>query len=169
LSASGTPPKELQEAHALTPAEIEESAIYGRPLSVEAADLMTVICQDGERIADALWSGNKRAGRSLRDVLDVVSDAGAEIPPDEAAVALISADDEEFDEQLASLSARADRPVEERELAAAIASLVNPPPSDKTLIDVYRHLGWMSRALREATELAPRPGRPGYLGRRIRT
>jgi hypothetical protein len=117
---------------------------------------VSVICQDGERIADALWSGNKRAGRSLRDVLDVVSNGRAEIPPDEAAVALILADDEEFDEQLASLSARADRPVEERELAAAIASLVNPPPSDKTLIDVYRHLGWMSRALREATELAQR-------------
>ena len=117
---------------------------------------MTVICQDGEQIADALWSGNKRAGRSLRDVLDVVSNARAEIPPDEGAVALILADDEEFDEQLASLSARADRPVEERELAAAIASLVNPPPSDKTLIEVYRHLGWMSRALREATELAQR-------------
>jgi hypothetical protein len=117
---------------------------------------VTVICQDGEQIADALWSGNKRAGRSLRDVLDVVSNARAEIPPDEAAVALILADDEEFDEQLASISARADRPVEERELAAAIASLVNPPPSDKTLIEVYRHLGWMSRALREATELAQR-------------
>ena len=71
-------------------------------------------------------------------------------------MALILADDEEFDEQLASLSARADRPVEERELAAAIASLVNPPPSDKTLIEVHRHLGWMSRALREATELAQR-------------
>ena len=148
--------KKLLEAHALTPAEIEQSVVFGRPLSAEAADLVTVICQDGERIADALWSGNKRAGRSLRDVLDVVSNARAEIPPDEAAVALILADDEEFDEQLASLSARADRPVEERELAAAIASLVNPPPSDKTLIEVYRHLGWMSRALREATELAQR-------------
>ena len=117
---------------------------------------MTVICQDGERIADALWSGNEPGGRSLRDVLDVVSNAGVEIPPDEAAVALILADDEEFDEQLTSLSARADRPVEERELAAAIASLVNPPTSDKTLIEVYRHLGWISRALREATELAQR-------------
>ena len=148
--------KKLLEAHALTPAEIEQSVVFGRPLSAEAADLVTVICQDGERIADVLWSGNKRAGRSLRDVLDVVSNARAEIPPDEAAVALILADDEEFDEQLASLSARADRPVEERELAAAIASLVNPPPSDKTLIEVYRHLGWMSRALREATELAQR-------------
>ena len=148
--------KKLLEAHALTPAEIEQSVVFGRPLSAEAADLVTVICQDGERIADALWSGNKRAGRSLRDVLDVVSNARAEIPPDEAAVALILADDEEFDEHLASLSARADRPVEERELAAAIASLVNPPPSDKTLIEVYRHLGWMSRALREATELAQR-------------
>ena len=29
-------------------------------------------------------------------------------------------------------------------------------PSDKTLIEVHRHLGWMSRALREATELAQR-------------
>ena len=148
--------RKLLEAHALTPAEIEQSVVFGRPLSAEAADLVTVICQDGERIADVLWSGNKRAGRSLRDVLDVVSNARAEIPPDEAAVALILADDEEFDEQLASISAKADRPVEERELAAAIASLVNPPPSDKTLIEVYRHLGWMSRALREATELAQR-------------
>jgi hypothetical protein len=148
--------KELLEAHALTPAEIEESAVFGRPLSAEVADLVTVICQDGARVADALWSGNKRAGRSLRDVLDVVSNARPEVPPDEATVALISADDEEFDEQLASLAARADRSVEERELAAAIASLVNPPPSDKTLIEVYRHLGWMSRALREATELAQR-------------
>ena len=146
----------LLAAHTLTPAEIEQSAVFGRPLSAEAADLVTVICQDGERIADALWSGNERAGRSLRDVLDVVSNAGAEIPPDEAAVAMLLADDEEFDEQLAALSARADRPVEERELAATIASLLNPPPSDKTLIDVYRHLGWMSRALREATAFAQR-------------
>jgi hypothetical protein len=68
--------KKLLEAHALTPAEIEQSVVFGRPLSAEAADLVTVICQDGERIADALWSGNKRAGRSLRDVLDVVSNAG---------------------------------------------------------------------------------------------
>src|SRR6476659_2731635 len=91
--------KKLLEAHALTPAEIEQGVVFGRPLSAEAADLVTVICQDGERIADALWSGNKRAGRSLRDVLDVVSNArAAEIPPDEAAVALILADDEEFDE-----------------------------------------------------------------------
>jgi hypothetical protein len=148
--------KKLLEAHALTPAEIEQSVAFGRPLSAEAADLVTVICNDGERIADALWSGNERAGRSLRDVLDVVSNARSEIPPDGAAAALILADDEEFEEQLASLSARADRPVEERELAAAIASLVNPPPSDKTLIDVYRHLGWMSRGLREAIELAQR-------------
>ena len=57
--------KKLLEAHALTPAEIEQSVVFGRPLSAEAADLVTVICQDGERIADALWSGNKRAGRSL--------------------------------------------------------------------------------------------------------
>ena len=41
--------KKLLEAHALTPAEIEQSVVFGRPLSAEAADLVTVICQDGER------------------------------------------------------------------------------------------------------------------------
>jgi hypothetical protein len=146
--------KELLHAHALTPAEVEQSVVFGRPLSAEAADLVTVICQDAARAADALWSGNKRAGRSLGDVLAVVSNARTEVPPDEAAAALISADDGEFDERLASLAARADQSVEERALAAVIAALRNPAPSDKTLVEIYRYYGWMSQALREAIELS---------------
>jgi hypothetical protein len=145
--------KELLHAHELTPAEVEQSVVFGRPLSAEAADLVTVICQDATRAADALWSGNKRAGRSLGDVLAVVSKAQTEVPPDDAAATLISADDCEFDERLASLTARANRSIEERALAAAIAALRNPAPSDKTLIEICRHYGWMSKALREATEL----------------
>jgi hypothetical protein len=145
--------KELLHAHALTPAEIEQSALSGRPLSAEAADLVTVVCQDAARAADALWSGNKRAGRSIGDVLAVVSKGQSEVPPDEAAAALISADDGVFDEWLASLAASVDRSVEERELAAAISALRNPAPSDKPLIEICRHYEWMASGLREATEL----------------
>jgi hypothetical protein len=150
--------KELLHAHALTPAEVEQSVLFGRLLSAEAADLVAVACQDAARAADALWSGNKRAGRSIGDVLAVVSKARTEVPPDEAAAALISADDGEFDEQLISLAARPDRSIEELALAAAIAALRNPAPSDKTLIEIFRHYGWMSKAFREATELLQQYG-----------
>jgi hypothetical protein len=146
--------KELLHVHALTPAEVEQSVLFSRPLEAEAADLLTVICQDAARAADALWSGNERAGRSLGDVLAVVSKARTEVPPDEGAAALISAGDGEFDERLASLAAKADRSVEELALAGAIGALRNPAPSDKTLIEIYRHYGWMSHALREAIELS---------------
>jgi energy-coupling factor transporter ATP-binding protein EcfA2 len=146
--------KELLHAHALTPVEVEQSGLFGRPLSAEAADLVVVVCQDAARAADALWSGNKRAGRSIGDVLALVSKGRTEVPPDEAAAALISADDAEFDDRLASLAARSDRSAEERALAAAIAALRNPAPSDKTLIEIFRHYGWMSKAFREATELS---------------
>jgi hypothetical protein len=148
----------LLRAHALTPAEVEESVVFGRPPSAEAADLVSVICQDAARAADALWSGNKRAGRSVADVLSVAWSARTEVPPDEAAAALISADEGEFEERLASLVARADRSVEEYALAAAIATLRTPAPNDKTLIEIYRHYGWMSRALLEATELSRQYG-----------
>jgi hypothetical protein len=144
--------KELLHAHALTAAEVEQSVVFSQPISAEAADLVSVICQDAARAADGLWSGNKRAGRSLGDVLAIMSNSRAEIPPDEAAT-LISADDGEFDERLAALAARAERSVQELALAAAIATLRNPAPSDKTLVEVYRHYGWMSQALQEATEL----------------
>ena len=92
--------KKLLEAHALTPAEIEQSVVFGRPLSAEAADLVTVICQDGERIADALWSGNSR---QIAPMSTSCQCTGRD-PPETRA--LILADDEEFDEQF-SLSARA--------------------------------------------------------------
>jgi len=146
--------EELLRAHALTPAEIEQSVVFDRPLSTEAADLVTVICQDAARTADALWSGNKRPGRSVADVLAVASNVRTEIPPDEAAAVLTLADDGEFDERLASLVARTDPSNGERALAAAIGALRTPAPSDKTVIEIYRHYGWMSRALHEATRLS---------------
>jgi hypothetical protein len=95
--------RELLERHRFHRDEVENSLVRARPVPPEAMDLLAVIAHDAGRIAEMLWSGNRRSGRSLRDVESVIAGKESDVPPDEDPLALIVADDQDFERKLTSL------------------------------------------------------------------
>jgi hypothetical protein len=74
----------LSEAHGLTTQEIEEADSAGqRPMDNGVRELASVLTEDATKLADQLWSGNARSGRSLADIAQVVDGGMSEVPPDE--------------------------------------------------------------------------------------
>ena len=101
--------RELIEQHDFGPEEVEQSLLAVRPVPPEALDLIAVISQDATRVADMLWTGNRRNGRSLHDVEMVVVRRQTNVPADEEPLVLILAEESDFERKLATTLATATR------------------------------------------------------------
>lgn len=148
----------LIEAHSLTPTEIEESVVSDRALTNDAANSLSLATQDGERVADMLWTGNARAGRTLKDVEEVVGGRAVDVPPNEAALKLISSADQVYEEAVAKLVSRWQEAKEERDVSLVVASLLRPRSSDKTLSEYHKYASFMARTVAAAIALIKRHG-----------
>jgi hypothetical protein len=152
--------RELLEKHRFNPEEVERSLLAARPVPLEALDLIAVITQDATRVADMLWTGNRRSGRSLHDIEMAVAGKQADVPSDEESLALILADESIFEGKLATVLVAATRANDEKELSAVMSALRSPAPPDKTLKEVYEHAAWMRKTLRDAIDLVSKSGSP---------
>jgi hypothetical protein len=150
--------RELLEQHNLGPEEVEHSLLAVRPVPQEALDLIVVISQDATRVADMLWTGNRRNGRSLHDVELVVAGRQANVPADEEPLALILADESHFERKLAAVLATATPANDEKQLRAVMSTLRSRPPTDKTLKEVHENVVWMRETLRDAIDLVSKSG-----------
>jgi hypothetical protein len=94
--------RSLSQTHGLTAAEIEEAGAINQPPTEGTRELAIVVLEDAVKLADQLWSGNARSGRSLADVAQMLEGGASEVPPNERTQALLSADDVQFELQLAT-------------------------------------------------------------------
>lgn len=138
---------QIRNRHPLSPEDLD----LLHPLSPEAADLIAVTMEDAGQIADALWSGNRRAGRSISEVMTVLSGGTTEIPPDENRAFLMSADDETFETGFRHVP---NRDPDEVAFAAVLAGLHDTAPGECTIIEVFRQIGRVCQALGDAANLA---------------
>jgi hypothetical protein len=152
--------RELLEQHDLAPEEVEHSLLVVRPVPQEALDLIAVISQDAARLADLLWTGNRRSGRSLHDVEIVVAGRQTNVPADEEPLALILADERHFERKLATVLAAAAPANDEKQLRSVMSTLRSRPPTDKTLKEVHENVVWMRETLRDAIDLVSKSGSP---------
>ena len=152
--------RELLEQHSLSPDEVEHSLLAVRPVPLEALDLIAVISQDAARVADLLWTGNRRSGRSLHDVELVVAGKQGSVPADEEPLDLILAEESDFEGKLATILAAATHENDEKQLSALMATLRSRTPTDKTLREVHENVVWMRQTLRDALDLVSKSGTP---------
>ena len=152
--------RELIEQHDFGPEEVEQSLLAVRPVPPEALDLIAVISQDATRVADMLWTGNRRNGRSLHDVEMVVVGRQTNVPADEEPLVLILAEESDFERKLATTLATATRTNDERQLSAVMSTLRSRAPTDKTLKEVHENVVWMRQTLRDAIDLVSKSGSP---------
>jgi hypothetical protein len=151
---------ELLEQHNLSPEEVEHSLLVVRPVPLEALDLIAVISQDATRVADMLWTGNRRSGRSLYDVEVVVAGGQGSVPVDEEPLGLILAEENYFERKLATILAAATPANDEKQLRVVMSTLRSRAPTDKTLKEVHKNVVWMRQALRDAIDLVSKSGSP---------
>jgi len=152
--------RELIEQHDLSPEEVEHSLLAVRPVPPVALDLIAVISQDATRVADILWTGNRRSGRSLHDVEMVVAGGQTNVPVDEEPLALILAEESDFERKLATTLAMTTRADDEKQLSAVMSTLRSRAPTDKTLKEVHENVVWMRQTLRDAIDLVGKSGSP---------
>lgn len=150
--------RELLAKHRLDPDEVENSLVATQSVAPEALDLLTVVVHDATKIADMLWSGNRRSGRSLGDVAGVIARKIADVPPDEEPLDLLLDSDSNFEQRVATLLTTVQRTEEETELCAVVSALRSPPPADKTLTQVHEHILSMAQMLRGAIDLVKAHG-----------
>jgi hypothetical protein len=150
--------RELAARHDLKPSEIEESLAADRPFGPAAANFLSLAVQDASRIADVLWSGNGRAGRTLKDVDEVAAGRPVEVPPEEDALSLMLASDQEYEEQLAKIVSSRQQSKEEHALSKSVAGLRRPRSSDKTLSEHHGHASFMARTIGSAIALIKKYG-----------
>jgi hypothetical protein len=150
--------RELAARHDLQPSEIEQSLAADRPLAPEAANFLSLAVQDASRIADVLWSGNRRAGRNLKDVDDVSAGRPVEVPPEDDALSLILANDQEYEAALAKILSSHKELEGEHALSKSIASLRRPRSSDRTLSEYHKHASTMARTFASAIALIKKHG-----------
>jgi hypothetical protein len=147
--------RELAAAHDLKPSEVEESLVADHP---EAANFASLAVQDAARIADVLWSGNGRAGRTFKDVDEVVAGRPVEVPPKEDVLGLVLASDQDYEGSLASIVSRHRESQEEHAVSQAVVSLLRPRSSDRPLSEYHRHASFMARTISGAIALIKRHG-----------
>lgn len=150
--------RELIQQHKFNADEVEESIASNQALSSEVLDLAFLAADDAVKLADELWSGNARAGRSFRDLKDLLAGANVEIPANEHTLKLILCDDAAFDAALLKLLSRRSEQKEEQAVAAIIGQLRRPRSADKSLADCHHHAVWMSRVLNDAIALVRKHG-----------
>ena len=147
--------RELSAAHDLKPSEVEESVVTDRP---EAANFASLAVQDAARIADVLWSGNGRAGRTFKDVDEAITGHVVEVPPNEDALGLILASDQEYEASLTKIVSSHKESQEEHVISQAVASLLRPRSSDRSLSEYHKHASFMARTIGSAIALIKRHG-----------
>ena len=150
--------RELAARHDLKPSEIEESLAVDWPLGPEAANFLSLAVQDASRIAKVLWSGNGRAGRTLKDVDEVIAGRPVEVPPKEDALSLILSSDQEYEASLAKIVSSHKESKEEHALSKSVAGLLRPRSSDRTLSEYHKHASFMARTIGSAIALIKRHG-----------
>ena len=150
--------RELAARHDLKPSEIEESLAVDWPLGPEAANFLSLAVQDASRIADVLWSGNGRAGRTLKDVDEVIAGRPVEVPPKEDALSLILSSDQEYEASLAKIVSSHKESKEEHSLSKSVAGLLRPRSSDRTLSEYHKHASFMARTIGSAIALIKKYG-----------
>lgn len=150
--------RDLVQIHGLTTSEIEEAGGANQPVGTATRDLAAVVVEDATRLADQLWSGNARAGRSLSDVVQALEGGPSEVPANEHIQGLIGADDREFELQLGKMRA-ARREERDEQLASAVVSrLKRPIKTEKTVAEYRQHADWMIRVMAEAIDLVRKHG-----------
>lgn len=150
--------RDLVQVHGLTTSEIEEAGGSNQPVGTETRDLAAVVLEDATKLADQLWSGNARAGRSLSDVVQALEGTPSEVPANEHIQALIGADDAHFELQLGKMRA-ARRDERDEQLASAVVSrLKRPIKTEKTVAEYRQHADWMIRVMAEAIDLVRKHG-----------
>lgn len=144
--------RELIGQYKLNADEIEES-IADQSIAPEAFDLASLAIQDASRLANELWSGNGRAGRSFHDLKELLAGAPIEVPANEQILELILADDATFEAALLKILSNRSEHKEEQALAAIVRDLRRPGSSDKTLAEYHQHAVWISRIMKDAIAL----------------
>jgi len=118
--------RKLREQYKLDPDEVEYSPLAAHPVALEALDLIAVITPDATRLADMLC--NRRSGRSLRDVETAIAGGHTDILLDEEPLALIPAEQCDFEQKLAAVLATATRRHRREATQRADVNSANPHP-----------------------------------------
>ncbi|MDE5465953.1 hypothetical protein [Bradyrhizobium sp. CSS354] len=150
--------QQILTSHGLTPGEVEASVALSRELSESAINSLSLATQDASRIADMLWAGNARTGRSIKDVDDAVAGRPADVPVNEEALSLILASDQDYERDIARLVSGRHEVREESRASASVASLLRPRSSHKTLSEYHRYASFMARTIGAAVALIKRHG-----------
>jgi hypothetical protein len=150
--------RELAKSHDLSPAEIESSVVAERTLGAGAFESLSLASQDASRIADALWTGNARAGRTFKDVEELAAGRTVEVPPNDEALGLILADDREYEAGISKIVSDRQDANEDSLVSHAVASLLRARSSDRTLSDHHRHASFMARTIGSAIALIRKHG-----------
>ncbi|MBR1217496.1 hypothetical protein JQ557_05830 [Bradyrhizobium sp. U87765 SZCCT0131] len=148
----------LARTHNLTAGEIESSAAANRGHSATTLNSLSLAAQDAARVADVLWTGNARAGRTFRDVGEAIAGRAIEVPPDDAALDLIRAGDAEYKTGIAKIVSNQKEADEERAVSKAVASLLRPRSTDRSLADYQKHAAFMAHTISTAISLIRRHG-----------
>ncbi|MCK1480543.1 ATP-binding protein [Bradyrhizobium sp. 197] len=138
--------------------EVEESVASNQALPSETLDLAFLAADDAAKLADELWSGNARAGRTFGDLKELLAGANVEIPANEHTLKLIVCDDTAFEAALLKLLSRRSEQKDEQAIAAVVSQLRRPRSADKSLADCHQHAVWMSRVLNDAIALVRKHG-----------
>jgi hypothetical protein len=152
--------RELLERYGLHPDEVEKSLVRAHAVTPEALDLLAIISHDAGLIAEMLWSGNRRNGRSLRDIENAIAGREADVPPDEEPLDLIVTDNHDFERKLTSLLLNMQPNGEEKELAAVVAALRGSISADDTLREVHEQTLLKAMMLRDAIDLVRNSSTP---------
>jgi hypothetical protein len=150
--------RELAKSHDLSPSEIESSVVAERALGAGAFESLSLVSQDASRIADALWTGNARAGRTFKDVEELAAGRTVEVPPNDEALGLILADDREYDAGISKIVSDRQDAKEDSLVSHAVASLLRTRSSDRTLSDYHKHASFMAHTIGGAIALIRKHG-----------
>jgi hypothetical protein len=150
--------RKLARSYDLSPAEIESSVVADRTLAAGVFESLSLVSQDASRIADALWTGNARAGRTFKDVEELTAGRTVEVPPDDEALGLILADDREYEAGISKIVSDRQDASEDRLVSDAVASLFRARSSDRSLSDHHKHASFMARTIGNAISLIRKHG-----------
>ncbi|MBR0793044.1 hypothetical protein JQ631_28560 [Bradyrhizobium manausense] len=150
--------QEIAKAHNLSLDEIEGSAAAGRGPSASAVTTLSLAAQDASRLANVLWTGNARAGRTFKDVDSVIAGGAVEVPPDDEVLGLILSSDRDYEAGLAKIVLEQQEADEESSVSKSVASLLRPRSSDQTIAEYQRHAAFMARTISAAISLIRRHG-----------
>jgi hypothetical protein len=150
--------RELSQKYKLNADEIEESISNNQSISPDAFDLAALAVQDGSRLADQLWSGNGRAGRSFHDLKQLLAGTATEVPANDQVLKLILADDATFEADLVNILSSRNEHKDEQAVAAIVGGLRRLGATEKTLRECQQHAIGMSRIMNDAIALVRKHG-----------